>query len=68
MTENAVKPVMFKKPKPPLELYKTTFCKHCSLKCNINSINMQTCVLTLLADELTRLRQLLQTRTQHLAW
>ncbi|MEM3824239.1 MAG: hypothetical protein QXH87_04825 [Candidatus Bathyarchaeia archaeon] len=68
MTENAVKPLMLNKPKPPLELFKQTFCRHCNLNCNPNTITMQNCILTLLADETARLRQTIQQRTQHLAW
>ncbi|MEM2263427.1 MAG: hypothetical protein QW160_04315 [Candidatus Bathyarchaeia archaeon] len=63
-----VKPLTLTKPKPPLELFKQTFCKHCNLDCTPNSTTMQNCILTLLTDETTRLRQLLQQRTQHLSW
>ncbi|MEM2439957.1 MAG: hypothetical protein QW493_01920 [Candidatus Bathyarchaeia archaeon] len=68
MAENVVKPITLNKPKPPIELFKQTFCKHCNLKCLTNTLAMQNCILTLLTDETTRLRQTIQQRTQHLIW
>ena len=67
MTEQIVKPIKTT-PTPPLQLYQQTFCRHCTQKCGLNTTAMQNCILTLIADETVRLRQLLDKRTQHLGW
>ncbi|MCL6579105.1 MAG: hypothetical protein K6T73_06920 [Candidatus Bathyarchaeota archaeon] len=52
----------------PLQLYQHIFCKNCQNHCNPTETRFQNCILCLIADELTRTRQLLQQRTQHLLW
>lgn len=55
-------------PLPPIKLYQHIFCQHCDLQCNPTEARFQNCILTLIADELTRTRQLLQQHTQQQVW
>jgi hypothetical protein len=55
-------------PLSPLQLYQQIFCRNCDLKCDPISETFRTCVQCLLADELARLRSIIQSRTQHLSW
>lgn len=54
-------------PKPPLELFKQVFCKNCQNQCNPTEIRFQNCIFALIADELTKMRQLEQHR-RNLNW
>jgi hypothetical protein len=64
----APKPQTLRYPTPPLKLYEQIFCANCDAHCNPNETRFLICVLTLIADDLARTRQLLQHRTQHLSW
>ena len=57
-------------PAAPIDLFQGIFCKNCSRKdnCDIDSPLRRLCVQCLLADELARLRQLIERRSQHLSW
>jgi len=55
-------------PTPPLKLFQTIFCANCDVHCNPTETRFQNCILSLIADEFARQRQLLQQRTQHLSW
>jgi hypothetical protein len=67
-TLNQAKPI--KKPLPPVNLYQTLFCQNCQDQeyCKANTDKKLHCILCLIADELARIRQLIQNRTQHLNW
>jgi len=62
------KPQIHNYPLVPLKLFQQTFCKHCDGNCNPTEQRFQNCILSLIADQLTHQRQLLQQRTQHLSW
>ncbi|MDH5691025.1 MAG: hypothetical protein OEY81_06335 [Candidatus Bathyarchaeota archaeon] len=57
-------------PLTPLKLYEKVFCQRCpdADYCNANTAHKKLCILTLVADELSRTRQLLEHRTRHLSW
>ncbi|MBX5327258.1 MAG: hypothetical protein ACQXXH_01685 [Candidatus Bathyarchaeia archaeon] len=57
-----------KYPLPPIKLYQHVFCRNCDIHCNPAEARFQNCILTLIADELARTRQLQQHRTQHQNW
>jgi len=67
-TTQTSKPQTLNHPLPPLKLFQQTFCKHCEIQCDISEERFRNCVLSLIADQLTHQRQLLQQRTQHLSW
>jgi hypothetical protein len=53
---------------PPLIFFQQLYCAKCGLHCNASENRFQNCLLVILTDELTRIRQLLQQRTQHVGW
>ncbi|MBS7633770.1 hypothetical protein KEJ15_09220 [Candidatus Bathyarchaeota archaeon] len=67
MTQHS-KPQTRSHPLPPIKLYQHVFCRNCDVHCNPTETRFQNCILTLIADELARTRQLTQQRTQHQSW
>jgi hypothetical protein len=57
-----------KHPFPPLKLYQDIFCRRCDVNCNPTETRFKSCILALIADELTRIRQLLQQRARYQSW